>query len=69
MTEEPLINQINELKSELQLKNKEIVEYLDKIDYLENMIMEIEASLSDKSDKPESLLSNVQLKNLEREKR
>jgi hypothetical protein len=63
MTEDPPINEIEELKSELQLKNKEISEYLDKIEYLENMIMEIEASLSEKS---EISLSNVQLKDLEK---
>ncbi|MFX1329614.1 MAG: hypothetical protein ACFE91_15915 [Promethearchaeota archaeon] len=67
MTEEPLINQINALKSELKLKNKEISDYLDKIDYLENIIMEFEASLSEKSDKLDVSLSNIQLKGLERE--
>ena len=66
MTEETLINKIKELKLELHLKNDEINEYLDKIDYLENMIMEMEASLSEKSNKTESPLINIQLKDLER---
>jgi len=66
MTEEHLIKQIKELKSELQLKNKEISEYLDKIDYLENMIMEIEESLAKKTDKTDILISNIQIKDLKR---
>jgi hypothetical protein len=65
MTKEPLINKIEELKSELLLKNKEISEYLDKIDYLENMIMEIEASISIKNDKLDTSVLNIQLKELE----
>ena len=68
MAEDPLINKIKELESELVLKNKEISEYLDKIDYLENMIMEIEASISEKSNKSDVSLSNIQFKDLEREK-
>ncbi|MFX0105969.1 MAG: hypothetical protein ACFE75_10825 [Candidatus Hodarchaeota archaeon] len=63
MTEDPPINEIEELKSELQLKNKEISEYLDKIEHLENMIMEIEADLSERSD---TSLSNIQLIDLEK---
>ncbi|MFW9902578.1 MAG: hypothetical protein ACFFDY_15025 [Candidatus Thorarchaeota archaeon] len=66
MPEEPLIIQIKELKSEILLKNKEISEYLDKIDYLENIIMEIEASSFEKSDNGSSLL-NIQSKFMERE--
>jgi phage FluMu protein Com len=69
MTEEFHANKIAELKSELLLKNKEISEYLDKIDYLENMIMEIEASLSKKNDKQDTSLLNIQLKDLEGENR
>ncbi len=67
MTEEHLIKQIKELKSELRLKNKEISEYLDKIDFLENMIMEIEESLAEKSDKTEVSISNIQMKDINRE--
>ncbi|MFX0082887.1 MAG: hypothetical protein ACFE94_14140 [Candidatus Hodarchaeota archaeon] len=65
MTEEFHAKKIAELKSELLLKNKEISEYLDKIDYLENMIMEIEASLSKKNDKLDASLLNIQFKDLE----
>ncbi len=69
MTEEPLINKIEELKSELLLKNNEISEYLDKIDYLENIIMEFEVSLSEKTDKSDTSLLNIHLKDLEERNR
>jgi hypothetical protein len=65
MTDEFHANNIAELKSELLLKNKEISEYLDKIDYLENMIMEIEESLSKEKDEHDTSLLNIQLKDLE----
>ncbi|MFX1426946.1 MAG: hypothetical protein ACFFBE_10880 [Promethearchaeota archaeon] len=64
MTEEHLKNKIKELRSEIQLKNKEISDHLDKIDYLEDMIMEIEASLTKKEDEKDSSLLNIQLKDL-----
>jgi len=63
------LDEIRQLKSELRLKNKEINEYLDKIEYLENMIMEIEASLSEKSDKVDVPLLNIHIKDLERKNR
>ncbi|MFW9940731.1 MAG: hypothetical protein ACFFFT_06805 [Candidatus Thorarchaeota archaeon] len=69
MTEEFHANKIAELKSELLLKNKEISEYLDKIDYLENMIMEIEESLSKKNNTHGVSLLNIQLKDLEEKNR
>ncbi len=69
MTEDPRIKKVEELKSELKLKNKEISEYLDKIDYLENMIMEIEASLSEKSKYSDISLSKIQIKDLEKTNR
>ncbi|MFX1346655.1 MAG: hypothetical protein ACFFAI_16280 [Promethearchaeota archaeon] len=69
MTEEFQTNKIAELKSELLLKNKEISEYLDKIDYLENMIMEIEESLSKKNNTHGVSLLNIQLKDLEEKNR
>jgi hypothetical protein len=65
MPDNSLLNKINELKSELELKDTEISEYLDKIEHLENLIMEIEASLSEKLDKPENSLSRIHLKDLE----
>ena len=69
MTEEFNINNMAELKAELILKNKEISEYLDKIDYLENMIMEFEESLSKKNDTQGASLLNIQLKDLEEKNR
>ncbi|MFW9972381.1 MAG: hypothetical protein ACFFDF_19500 [Candidatus Odinarchaeota archaeon] len=65
MTDTPPLNKINELKLELQQKDKEINEYLDKIEHLENLIMEIEASISEKSDKTNNSLSKIRLKDLE----
>ena len=62
MTEEFLKNKIEELNSELRLRNREIGEYLDKIDYLENMIMEIEASLTKKDDDQNISILNIQTK-------
>ncbi|MFX0039974.1 MAG: hypothetical protein ACFFAB_11610 [Candidatus Heimdallarchaeota archaeon] len=66
MIEDPSKNKIEELKSELRAKNKEISDYLDKIDHLENIIMEFEASLSEKSDNHDLSLSKIQLKDLEK---
>ncbi|MFX0003934.1 MAG: hypothetical protein ACFE9C_10065 [Candidatus Hodarchaeota archaeon] len=66
MSEDPSIKKIEELKSELMLKNKELSEYLDKIEHLENMIMQIEASLSEKSNKSDISLSNIELIDLEK---
>ena len=65
MTEEQLKDTIEELKSELQVKNDEINEYLDKIGHLEDMIMEIEASLTKGQEEKDSSLLNVQLRYLE----
>ena len=69
MTEKTLIDQINELKSELQLKNKEISEYLDKIDYLEDTIMELEANLTKKFEKTNASVLKFRLKDIEKENR
>ena len=56
MTEDSLKNEIKQLKSELELKNKEITKYCDRIEYLEDSIMEIEENLSKKSKKsPDAL--------------
>jgi len=65
MTEKTLIDEINELKSELQLKNKEISEYLDKIDYLEDTIMELEVNLTEKTDKSNASVLKFRLNNIE----
>jgi len=66
MTQKSPLDQIKQLKSQLRLKNKEISEYIDKIEYLENMIIEMEASLSEKSDNTDASLLNIHIKDLER---
>ena len=65
MTEDSLKNEIKQLKSELELKNKEISNYRDRIDYLEDSIMEIEENLSKKSTKSVDALLKFQMKELE----
>jgi predicted nucleic acid-binding Zn-ribbon protein len=65
MTENSLKNKIKQLKSELELKNKEISNYCDRIEYLEDSIMEIEESLSKKSSKSTDALLKFQMKELE----
>ncbi|MFW9823185.1 MAG: hypothetical protein ACFFE4_09630 [Candidatus Thorarchaeota archaeon] len=69
MTENNLKSTIEELKAEISKKNKEIDEYLDKIEHLEETIMEIEFSLLDDSDKKEDSLSKFYLKDIEKENR
>jgi len=69
MAEDFLKSRIEELESELELKNKEISNNLDKIDYLEETIMEIEDSLSKKSSKSEDLLLKSKVKDLNRKNR
>ena len=69
MTENNQKNTIEELKVELELKDKEISEYLDKIEHLEDIIMELEVSLSDKSEKNKDSLLKFYLKDMEKENR
>lgn len=69
MIENNLKNTIKELKAELLLKNKEISEYLDKIEFLEDTIMEFEVKLSKKSDETNVSLLEFRLKDIEKEKR
>ncbi len=69
MIENNLKNTIKELKAELLLKNKEISEYLDKIEYLEDTIMEFEVNLSEESDKTNVSLLKIHLKDREKENR
>ncbi|MFX1337912.1 MAG: hypothetical protein ACFFDK_04830 [Promethearchaeota archaeon] len=66
MAEDFQKKKIEELETELELKNKEISSYLDRIEYLEDTIMEIEESLSNKTKKSEDLLLKFQLKELEK---
>lgn len=65
MTEDSLKNEIKQLKSELELKNKEITNYCDRIEYLEDSIMEIEENLSKKSKKSQDALLKFQMNELE----
>lgn len=69
MTSNNLPSEIEALKSEIQLKNTEIYDYLVKIEYLEDLIMEIETDLAKKSDVPEIALKNIQIKELARKNR
>lgn len=60
MTENFLKNKIEELKLEIELKNKDISNFQSRIEYLEEMIIEIEKSLSKKSNKNSNLLLKFQ---------
>lgn len=62
-------DKIDELKSELQSKNKEITNLLDKIENLEDTIMELEAILSRKSNDRNDALLKLQTKDLEKKNR
>ncbi|MFW9782503.1 MAG: hypothetical protein ACFFFB_09500 [Candidatus Heimdallarchaeota archaeon] len=66
MSEKNSRDNIEQLKSELILKNKEISNHLERIEYLENLIMELEASLSEKTGKTNMALININLKDLKR---
>jgi hypothetical protein len=60
---------IKELESLLELQNKEISKHLDRIEYLEDTILEIKESLSKKSKKKEIPLLKFQIKESERKYR
>lgn len=64
MNEDLLKNKIKKLESELELKYQEISGYLDKIDNLEDKIMEIEATISN-SDKDNNSYFQFRLKEME----
>ena len=65
MSKEPLKNKIKDLESELERKHQEISEHLDKIDNLEDTIMEIEAAMTD-SDKGSDSYLQFKLKEMEK---
>ena len=69
MAEDPLINQIKELEAKLNLKNREINSYLDKIENLEDMIMELEESFLNQSNIEDASILKIHLKDLELENR
>ncbi len=66
MTEKNYKNEIEKLESELVLKRDEIKKYLDKIDYLEETIMEIEANLTEKNEEANLSIIKSQLNHLEK---
>jgi len=69
MTEDFQNKKIEELESELELKKKEVSNHLDRIEYLEDTIMEIEETQSKKSNKSGDPLLKFQIKELERKHR
>ena len=69
MAEDFQNKKIKELESELELKKKEVSNHLDRIEYLEDTIMEIEETLSKKSNKSGDPLLKFQIKELERKNR
>ena len=69
MAEDFQNKKIKELESELELKKKEVSNHLDRIEYLEDAIMEIEETLSKKSNKSGDPLLKFQIKELERKYR
>ena len=60
---------IEELESKLELKNNEISNYLERIEYLEDSIMEIEKSPTRKTKKSEIPILKFQIKELEKKNR
>ena len=69
MAEDFQNKKIEELESELEIKNKEVSNHLDRIEFLEDAIMEIEEKLSKKSNKSGDPLLKFQIKELERKYR
>ncbi|MFW9829018.1 MAG: hypothetical protein ACFFEY_15680 [Candidatus Thorarchaeota archaeon] len=69
MPEKDHTAKLEELENKIRLQNKEINEYLDKIEYLEDMIMELEESFLNQSDKADASFLKVQMKDLEVENR
>jgi hypothetical protein len=69
MSENELNAEIKELEAELSLKNKEISEYVDRIEYLEDMIMELEEALTKESDKYVPSVLKIHIKDLEKRNR
>ena len=69
MSENDLKAKIKELEAKLSKQDKEISKYLDKIENLEELIMEIEDSFFKQSDKADASVSKIHLKDLEIENR
>lgn len=66
MSERNFKNENEKLILEIQLKDKEIESSLEKIEYLEDLIMELETNLSKKSDELNTTSLTAQLKHLEK---
>ena len=69
MSENNLKTNVKELEAKVRLQKKEINDYLDKIENLEDMIMELEDSYFKQTDKADPSVSKIQLKDLEIENR
>ncbi|MFW9820678.1 MAG: hypothetical protein ACFFE5_13800, partial [Candidatus Thorarchaeota archaeon] len=69
MSENNLKAKLKELEAKLSLKNKEINELLDKIENLEDMMMELEESFLNQSDIEDASILKIHLKDLELENR
>jgi len=69
MSERNFKNENEKLILEIQLKDKEIESSLEKIEYLEDLIMELETNLSKKSDELNTTSLTTQLKHLEKNNR
>ncbi|MHA2008145.1 MAG: hypothetical protein ACXABO_17940 [Promethearchaeota archaeon] len=64
-----LNSKVKELEAKIQLQNNEISEYLDKIENLEDTIMQLEDSYLKESDNAEDSVLKIRLKDLEVENR
>lgn len=69
MSEKNFKNEIEKLELEIQLKDKEIENSLEKIEYLEDLILELETNLSKKSDELNTSMETTQIKRLEKDNR
>jgi hypothetical protein len=69
MSEKGLKGKIEELEAKIKLQNKQLSENLDKIENLEELIMELEDSFLQQSDPADSSVLKIRLKDLEIENR
>ena len=69
MSEKGLKGKIEELETKIKLQNKQLSENLDKIENLEELIMELEDSFLQQSDPADSSVLKIRLKDLEIENR
>jgi len=69
MPENNIKDIVDKLKDKIQMQNKEISDYLDKIESLEDTIMEFEDLLLKKKDQADASVLKIRLKYLESENR